>query len=45
MAINNYNFSEPIKPLEKKDSEYDVISMGPIKTIPHNWNTWTIIEV
>lgn len=31
--------------LVQKDKDYDVIVMGPIKTIPKEWNTWTRIEV
>lgn len=41
LAINAYAFSEPITPLVQRDKDYDVIVMGPIKTIPKNWNTWS----
>lgn len=29
----------------QKDKEYDIILMGPLKTIPKNWDTWSRIEV
>lgn len=41
LAIPIFSFSEPFPPLVQKDKEYDVVMMGPIKTIPKNWNTWS----
>lgn len=40
-----FNFSEPNPPLVQKDKDYDIVLMGPVKTIPKNWNTWSKIHV
>lgn len=45
LAISVFNFSEPMPPLITKDKEYDIILMGPLKTIPKNFNTWSKIIV
>lgn len=45
LAVNAYNFSEPMPPMITKDKEYDVILMGPLKTVPKNFDTWTRITV
>ncbi len=45
LAIPIFSFSEPAKPLVRKDKKYDVIVLGPLVTIPKNWDTWTKIEV
>lgn len=45
LAINAFSFSEPVGPFVQRDKEYDVVVMGPIKTIPTNWNTWSRIKV
>lgn len=45
LAIPIFSFSEPIPPVVQKDKDYDVILMGPVVTIPKNWNTWSKIEI
>ena len=45
LAINIYMFSEPIPPKVNKDKEYDEILLGPLVTVPKNWNTWTRIDI
>lgn len=45
LAINAFNFSTPMPPLVTRDKEYDVVLMGPLKTIPKNFNTWSRIVV
>ena len=45
LALPMFNFSEPNPPLVQKDKDYDVILMGPVKTIPKNWNTWSKIFI
>lgn len=45
LAINVFSFSEPMPPLVTKDKDYDVILMGPLKTLPKNFNTWSRIIV
>ena len=34
LAIPIFSFSEPFPPKVEKDKDYDVILMGPVKTIP-----------
>jgi ubiquitin-activating enzyme E1 len=45
LAVCAFNFSEPMPPMVTRDKDYDVILMGPLKTIPQNFNTWTRITV
>lgn len=45
LAINQYFLSEPMKPKVEKDKDYDPIMLGPVKTVPRNYNTWTKIEI
>ena len=40
LALPMFNFSEPNPPLVQRDKDYDVVLMGPVKTIPKNFNTW-----
>lgn len=41
LSVNDFHFSEPMPPMVTRDKEYDVILMGPLKTIPKNFNTWS----
>lgn len=41
LAFSAFSFSEPLPALVQKDKDYDVVVMGPIKTIPKEWNTWS----
>lgn len=45
LAIPIYVFSEPMPPLVQKDKDYCPIMLGPVKTFPQNWSTWTKLEV
>lgn len=45
LALPLLVFSEPIPPLVQKDKEFDPILLGPIVTIPKNWNTWSRFEL
>jgi hypothetical protein len=29
----------------QKDKDFDVIVMGPIKTVPKEWDTWSRIQI
>ncbi len=45
LAVNAYNFSEPMPPKVTRDKEYDPTLLGPLKTMPSNFNTWSKIIV
>jgi ubiquitin-activating enzyme E1 len=45
LGIAFMNFSEPFPPKVRRDKEYDVIMMGPVKALPSNWNTWSRVSV
>ena len=40
LGINIYVFSEPFPPKKVYDKDYDMIVLGPIKTIPKEYDTW-----
>lgn len=45
LALNIYNFSEPLPPVIQKDKEYDEIVLGPVKVIPPKSGTWSRTQV
>lgn len=45
LALNIYNFSEPLPPVVVKDKDYDEIVLGPVKAIPPKYNTWSRTEL
>ena len=45
LALPLLVFSEPTPPLVQKDKDFDPILLGPIVTIPKNWNTWSRFEL
>ena len=45
LAINVFMFSEPAPPKVNKDKEYDEILLGPMVTVPKNWDTWARIDI
>lgn len=45
LSLPVFVFSEPIPPLVQKDKDFDPILLGPVLTIPKNWNTWSRFEM